>query len=134
MLISGSEVTAERRVQIYTPDYLLTGKPRPLITAAPSQLNYGQQFGTAFTNVPDINRVVLLRLAGATHGNHFDQREVVLACSNSTSSVANCAAPPNSSIAPPGQYMLFVLLDGVPSRAKYVALNATAVVAVLAAG
>ena len=35
-----------------------------------------------------------------------------------------CMSPPNSSIAPPGQYMLFSLSEGVPSFAPYVSLQA----------
>ncbi len=124
MFVAGSEVTGERRVQLYTPDYLHTSKPRPVISLSPQQLVYGASFSINFTAVPDVDRVVLNRLTGSTHGNHFDQRQVVLACSPITgASAASCSAPPNSSIAPPGQYMLFILSQGIPSVANYVSLQ-----------
>ena len=129
-----------------------------------------------------VDRVVINRVFSATHGNHFDQRQVrgtptcagmqmpstrqvlpfwsldsregllsregtalkdkgldsswlltwraarsplqvVLDCSAGSSSTIACAGPPNSSIAPPGQYMLFAVANGVPSIAPYVSLQ-----------
>lgn len=84
---------------------------------------YATNYTIQFSNVSSVDRVVLNRLTGATHGNHFDNRQVVLACSGG-SSQTNCASPPNSSIAPPGYYMLFALSGGVPSYAPYVSLQA----------
>ena len=175
--ISGSEVTAEFRGQIYTPDYLKNGKPRPNITDTPTSVMYGETFSFAFDNVETVDRVVFLRLAGAhgrasccsspppkvllvlkvwgtgapcagrssggqsgvvrpgsatppggplragaTHGNHMDQRSVVLDCSPG-SGTATCTSPPNSSIAPPGIYYLFAHCQGVPSVAEFVSVG-----------
>ena len=122
VLVSGSETTGEHRVQIWTPGYLLQGKPRPVITSAPSTITYGQNVTVQFTNASSIDRVVLNRVSGATDSNHMDQRQVVLTGASSAGSVA-VNTPPNSNIAPPGQYMLFVLSDGVPSVAVYVSLQ-----------
>ena len=47
----------------------------------------------------------------------------MLDCSASSGSRIACTGPPNSSIAPPGQYMLFAVSDGVPSIAPYVSLQ-----------
>lgn len=122
VLISGSETSSERRVQIWTPDYLLNGKPRPSITSAPGSVAYSGIINISYSNVTVIDRVVLIRPSSATHGLHFDERAVVVNCSNSGSTSIACTAPPNSNIAPPGQYMLFILSDGVPSVAKYISL------------
>ena len=125
VFIGGSETTAEHRAQIYTPGYLQNGKPRPTITSSPPSLGYSSPFPVRFSGVPSLDRVVLNRLASATHSNHFDQRQVVLNCSD-VGNLANCQSPPNSSIAPPGQYQLFVLYQGVPSRANIVNLSSGA--------
>ncbi|DBB11708.1 TPA: hypothetical protein ACH3X3_005878 [Trebouxia sp. C0006] len=122
VLISGSETSSERRVQIWTPDYLLNGKPRPSITSAPSSVAYSGIINISYSNVTVIDRVVLIRPSSATHGLHFDERAVVVNCSSSGSTSIACTAPPNSNIAPPGQYMLFILSDGVPSVANYISL------------
>ena len=66
--------------------------------------------------------MVLIRVVGATDSNHMDQREVVLTATSSADSVT-VTTPPNSNVAPPGQYYLFVLSNGVPSKAAYVSLQ-----------
>lgn len=120
--VAGSETTAEHRAQLFTPDYLQTSKPRPVITSAPSTLGYAANFSIGFSNVTTLDHVVLNRLSGSTHGIHFDQRQVVLDCTNQQAT-DTCTSPPNSSVAPPGQYMLFVLSQGIPSVANYVTMQ-----------
>ncbi len=134
VFVSGSDTTSEHRVQIYTPDYLHTSKPRPVITAVNSssqttslfdvdaEIGYSSNFTIGFSNVTSLDRIVLNRLVGSTHGVHSDQRQIVLECTVGATS-ANCAAPPNNYIAPPGVYMVFVLYEGIPSMAKYVSLQ-----------
>ncbi len=123
VLVAGSETTAEHRVQLYTPAYLQNGKPRPSITSvSSSSVTYGQNLTVGFSNVTSIDRVVLNKYTGATHGNHFDQRQVMLEFGVASSNVV-CTLPPNGAVAPPGQYMLFVLYDGVPSVAQIVSLQ-----------
>lgn len=109
-------------VQVWTPPYLLSGKPRPQISNVPANITYQERFSFNFRGVQDIDGVVLHRLSGATHGIHFDQRQIVLECST-TAAMVGCAAPPNSSIGPPGLYMLFALSSGVPSVAPFVLLQ-----------
>ena len=55
----------------------------------------------------------------------MDQRQVVLTGASSAGSV-QITTPPNSNVAPPGQYYLFVLADGVPSKAAYISLQFSA--------
>lgn len=49
VMVAGSETTGEWRVQYYVPAYLTNGQPRPVITAAPTQLSYGAQFSVSYT-------------------------------------------------------------------------------------
>lgn len=114
-------MTSEYRVQLYTPDYLQTDRPRPVIITTAADIPYASNFTINFSNVVTVDRVVLNRLVSSTHGQRFDQRQVVLECSGGVGKT-QCASPPNSTIAPPGQYMLFVLTDGIPSVAEYVTL------------
>lgn len=119
VFVSGSETTFEHRVQIYTPDYLHTSKPRPVIKTVQRTLGYSQNFTIGFANVSSLDRNCY---CGATHSNHADQRQVVLQCIMAGNN-ATCASPPNNYIAPPGVYMLFVLYEGVPSKAKYITMQ-----------
>lgn len=124
VLVSGSETTGEHRVQIWTPGYLQNGQPRPTITSAPTTITYGQNITVAYSDVPNVDRVVLNRIVGATDSNHMDQRQVVLTgAASAGSTMVN--TPPNSNVAPPGQYYLFVLSNGVPSRGRVVSLQLT---------
>ena len=123
VFISGSETTGEFRAQLYTPDYLHSGKPRPVISNAPTRVSYDQAFTFGFSNVTDVDRVVFHRLTGATHGNHMDQRQVVLEFMTEAGHTVHAASPPNSTIAPPGQYYLFAAYQGVPSVAVYVSVG-----------
>lgn len=81
-----------------------------------------QNFTVGFANVSSLDRVVLNRYSGATHSNHADQRQVVLQCTLAGNN-ATCGSPTNNYIAPPGVYMLFVLYEGVPSKAKFITVQ-----------
>ncbi|MCJ1368644.1 hypothetical protein MMC16_007789 [Acarospora aff. strigata] len=125
VFVSGSDTTNEHRVQIYTPDYLHTTKPRPVISSvSKTEVGYIDNFSITFSNVTSLDRVVFNRLVGSTHGVHSDQRQIVLDCTFAAST-ATCTTPPNNFIAPPGKYYLFVLYEGIPSVAKYMSLQLT---------
>ncbi len=49
VITAGSEPTSEYRVQYYTPGYLLSGKPQPSITQAPTSLGYNAPFTVSYT-------------------------------------------------------------------------------------
>src|SRR6185503_9176565 len=104
----------EQRMEAFSPPYLCAG-PRPEIVAAPTQIEYGRPFDIVSAGAPD--RAVLIRTGTATHGNHMDQRMVELVIDGDT-----ITGPPNAAIAPPGDYLLFVLAGGVPSVARFVRL------------
>lgn len=114
--------------EIYSPPYLFapdgTPAPRPEIGFAPTSVHYGDTFTITLakdTPVPasQISRVTLVRLGSGTHGFDMDQRFVLLANPPAYSGdVLTVVAPANGSIAPPGNYMLFIISDtGVPSVA-----------------
>jgi Domain of unknown function (DUF1929)/Bacterial Ig domain len=117
--------TYEQHIEIYSPAYLFnadgTWATRPVIQSAPARIGYGS--GTFQVQTPDalnINSVVLARPGSDTHAWNMEQRLVGLAFT-STSGVLTVNLPPNSNLAPPGYYMLFVLNSaGVPSMASFV--------------
>src|SRR6185295_15007584 len=62
----------------------------------------------------------------STHAFDMDQRLVGMSFTAGSGSLT-VTGPPNSKIAPPGYYMLFLINDsGVPSVARFVLLNGTA--------
>ncbi|KAI9203469.1 uncharacterized protein BJ171DRAFT_460294 [Polychytrium aggregatum] len=112
------------QMERYTPPYLQTGKPRPVITSAPSSATYGSSI--AFKLNPSavdgtkIDKVHFVRYASTTHQTNSDQRLVVLNILGQTSDTIYVRLPPNGSVAPPGNWMLFALSGGVPSVAATV--------------
>jgi hypothetical protein len=115
-------------VEIYRPPYLFNdcGEPitaRPIISRTPAEVTYGSTF-TVDTPFPaPIQKVVLIRPGSATHAFDMDQRLIGLEFQrgNGTLSVK---APPNSRIAPPGWYLLFILdTEGTPSVGAFVQLR-----------
>ncbi len=103
--------------EIYSPPYLFKGQ-RPVISSAPSVVNYGQTFFVSTPDVASINKVTWIRLSSVTHA--FDQNQRINQLSFSpTSGGLNVTAPSNANLCPPGHYMLFILNGvGVPSVAK----------------
>ena len=86
-------MTLEYRVQLYKPDYLQTGKPHPVIANAAATMRYASNYTVGFSNVTSVNRVVLNRLTSSTHGQRFDQRQVVLEGLAAVGSTKLCNSP-----------------------------------------
>lgn len=104
---------AEKRIEIYSPDYV--GQPRPTIAVAPDHLNYGAEFeietGSA-AEAASIQRVALIRCGSVTHAFDSDQRYVGLNFERiGAGNRLRAVAPPHGNVAPPGQYMLWIV-DG----------------------
>jgi hypothetical protein len=108
--------------EIFSPPYLFKGA-KPTITSAPPTVTYGNPF---FIETPDaaaISKVTMLRLTSVTHAFNQSQNFNLLSFSQTAGGVT-ATAPPNSRVAAPGPYMLFVLNgNGVPSVAKFVQLG-----------
>ena len=123
----------ENHIEIYQPSYLFNsdGSPaaRPHIAAgAPSAVTYSQSFTLPTPDASDIASVVLMKAGSVTHSFDMDQRYVGLsftAGQGATSSGSlTVAGPPNSNIAPPGYYMLFLVNKaGTPSLASWVQVS-----------
>jgi hypothetical protein len=132
----GSRGSYEASIEIYTPPYLfdsnnllITSQRPSIVSVTPEVLGYSAPFSVLYTATSPIGSAVLMRTGSATHGFDLEQRLIGLCgpapqppCAGS--GTLNLTTPPNSNIAPPGYYMLF-LLDGsgVPSVAQFVQLT-----------
>jgi hypothetical protein len=119
--------TYDPRMEIYQPAYLFdsTGNlaARPTIASAPAYVTYGQTFTVQTPDAADITSAVFVRPGAVTHAFDMDQRLVGLTYTAGAGTLS-LTAPPNSNIAPPGYYMLFLLnSDGVPSVARFIQLS-----------
>jgi hypothetical protein len=111
----------EPNAEIFSPPYLFKGA-RPTITTAPATVAYGTGF---FLQTPDtarVTRVALVRPGAPTHGFDQNQRFVSLYFAAAPNGL-DVTAPADARVAPPGDYMLFILNgSGVPSVARFVRL------------
>ena len=120
--------TYDNHIEIYSPAYLFDGNgspaTRPVITGAPLGIGYNSAPFTVQTpDAPNIGSVVLVKPGSDTHAYDMEQRLVGLTFT-ATSGALTVNAPPNSNLAPPGYYMLFVLnRAGVPSVARFVQVS-----------
>jgi hypothetical protein len=114
-----NEPTDQLSAEFFAPPYLFKG-PRPIITSAPAQLAYGQNFSVQTPDAWRIAKVSLIRFGSVTHAINMSQRFLPLSFVAGSGSLT-VTAPVNANLAPPGNYMLFVVdTNGVPSVAAVV--------------
>jgi hypothetical protein len=114
---------SEYRIEIFSPPYLFRGL-RPAITNAPGSITYGASFAVQTPNGAAISAAALIRPGAVTHSFNANQRYVGLSIISHTAGSVTLQAPPTSTIAPPGHYMLFLLNNaGVPSVGHFLVVN-----------
>lgn len=121
---SGDGAGAQRELnyEIFSPPYLFRG-PRPMVTAAPSSVAYGQQAFVETVDGADIAKVAFIRLSSVTHALDQGARFVPLAFSPVPGGLS-VVTPGTPIDAPPGPYMLFLVnRNGVPSVARIMLLQ-----------
>ena len=123
----------ENHIEIYQPSYLFNADgslaTRPRIAAgAPGSITYAQSFTVPTPDAANIASVVLMKAGSVTHSFDMDQRYVGLSfTAGQTSGSLTVTGPPDSNIAPPGYYMLFLVnKSGTPSLASWVQVSGAA--------
>ena len=113
--------------EIYYPPYLFKKDGSGQFAARPSvktsgRPQYNRRFQVELEGSPRISRVALIRAGSVTHAWDMEQRFVDLEFSQSGGKLS-VSAPRRPELAPPGNYMLFVVDEnGVPSEAAMVNL------------
>ncbi len=117
--------TRAEAIEIFEPPYLFRG-PRPLIESAPAAATWGEAM-TIRTPDAETVKAVLVRAGTVTHVYNPEQRLIELVVEARGDAQIIARAPPDSAIAPPGHYMLFLMKDTdkgpVPSVASMVRLG-----------
>lgn len=128
VLITGSDPQdgkhpQEIRVEVFTPPYLYSSKPRPTFTLTNKDWAYGASVGVTLGGLPSGPITAsLLGAVSSTHGNSMGARTLFpqISCTRSSCTVT---APPSKYIAPPGWYQFFILQDGIPAVGQYVRIG-----------
>lgn len=124
----GGSDNQERRVEVYRPPYCVR-RDRPVISESPGRIIYRNSFTVRSPQATRIRRVALIRNGSVTHAFDSDQRYVALEFKRVGQDALVAKAPPHSAVAPPGNYMLWIIDDeGRPCRwASFVNLSAYSV-------
>jgi hypothetical protein len=117
----------EYRLELFSPPYLYRG-PRPVIAWAPHEVQYGMDFDIGTDDALGVDSVAFIRSSSVTHSLNTDQRYVGLAIKNRSAGRLTATAPRDSTIAPPGYYLLFLvrgksLPERIPSVGEFVRLR-----------
>ncbi|KAF8595716.1 hypothetical protein BDV93DRAFT_528477 [Ceratobasidium sp. AG-I] len=124
--VSTIKYKTEYQVEYISPPYMT--KVRPTYTGLPATWNYGAQITLTITLPVSLNpptmTVSLMDLGYSTHGVHMDMRMVKLTCTLSANRKSlTITGPPNAAIYPPGPAWLYILANGVPSKAQKVLIG-----------
>jgi hypothetical protein len=105
--------------EIFSPPYLFRGA-RPSVTAAPSEIAFGQTFRVTTPDAASITKVSLVRLSSATHGLNMNQLIQFPAFAQADGGI-DVTVPTSPNTMPAGHYLLFLLNgNGVPSIGRIV--------------
>lgn len=111
--------------EVWSPPYLFRG-PRPVIRSVQAGVAWGETFSIGTPDAGGIESVQLMRLPSVQHTIDPDQRAIMLAFTRDGDALG-VAAPPNGTVAPPGDYYLFInrrtSKGPVPSVARIVHLG-----------
>jgi hypothetical protein len=117
-----ADPTDQFSAEIYSPPYLFNGA-RPVISSAPSTLQYATNFTVTTPDAGQITSAALVRLGAVTHAFDQNQRYVPLTFQQATGGLT-VQSPSSANLAPPGYYMLFIVnANGVPSVASMIQIQ-----------
>jgi hypothetical protein len=97
----------QKKIEIFDPPYPPGTRPR--ITNCPKIAAYGDAFAVQTPQAHAIRAVTLLRCGSSTHAFNPDQRCIFLSFLAETAGRLRVDAPPNGAVAPPGNYLLFLV-------------------------
>lgn len=119
----GSRFPTEYRVEVFSPPYM-DAERRPAFLKAPEELLYGRTFAVKADLEGGVVEIVLVHPGFHTHAVAMGQRMVVMeSWMGKAAGQRVVRAPPGPSTAQPGVYLMFVVVDGIPSEGKWVKLS-----------
>ncbi|MCC3771509.1 kelch motif-containing protein [Streptomyces sp. UNOC14_S4] len=116
----------QQQIDLYTPPYLYKGEPaRPELKddGGPKTAHLGDKVSYQVNSPRPVDRVRLIRPGSFTHVTNIEQRSIALDFKKSSDGIT-ATLPKDSSLAPPGWYMLTVIDDrGVPSESRWLKIG-----------
>ena len=113
----------EYRVEVYSPPYNSGPRPNNVVISTLELSPNGQAFEVTFDGpIGGETKVLLIHGGFVTHGLHMGQRMVVLESSPTSQGGRQVYMPEaryGHGVLPPGPYVLYVVVDGVPSVGQW---------------
>lgn len=116
--------------QVYSPDYLFntdgTLADRPVVVAAPDELNPGATFNISVDDTSDIARLSFVKTGAVTHSINLESGRMDLDFQVLSATELQVTLPESAHIVGAGNWMLFAIDDqGVPSVAPIISVLPT---------
>jgi hypothetical protein len=117
----------EMKLEIFSPPYCFGDRP-DIGSNIKSPLFHGEDISVPTDDADEIDSAALVRCGSVTHSFNSDQRYVGLRILERRANSVRVAVPSDSSVAPPGPYMLFLLnRRRIPSIGRFVVLSDVAI-------
>ncbi|KAH6671798.1 glyoxal oxidase N-terminus-domain-containing protein [Halenospora varia] len=123
----------EFRVERYTPPYLqgdnANKRPTNVVLSSKAIKADGSKFTVSFTTPANAKAVQVNLYHGGfvTHSVHMGHRMLSLDytgwADGSTQQTLTVSGPPSLNVAPPGPYVVYVVVDGVPAMGQFVSVS-----------
>jgi hypothetical protein len=127
------DYVTEFRVETYTPPYLQGAnahrRPTDLVLSSTTLVADSRTFAVAFTAPPAAKTVSVVLYHGGfvTHSLHMGMRMLVLDVvgwvPGQGPQKVQVKMPPGGAVAPPGPWVVYVLVDGVPGVGQFVSVS-----------
>ncbi|KAI9784030.1 MAG: hypothetical protein M1835_003684 [Candelina submexicana] len=127
---ANAKYVTEFRVENYVPPYLqgdnINKRPSNVQISSKTLQAIGSKFSINFNSAQGAKgvKVALYHGGFVTHSVHMNHRMIYLDNTGfnggSTTQSITVTMPPNSNVAPPGPYVVYVLVDGIPAVGQFV--------------
>ncbi|MCJ1437254.1 hypothetical protein MMC27_006640 [Xylographa pallens] len=131
--VPSEDYVTEFRVEIFTPQYLQGNnanlRPTDIVLSSLTVTSNGATFTITLTAPPGAQKVQVVLYHGGfvTHSLHMNHRMIVLDTTGwvagATAQTLTVTMPPNSNVAPPGPYVVYCVVDGVPGIGQFVSVS-----------
>lgn len=131
--VPSEDFVTEFRVEIYTPPYLsganANKRPTGITLSSKTLTANSATFTVKFTAPAGAKgvKVALYHGGFVTHSVHMGHRMAFLDNTGfkagATAQTVTVTMPPNRNVAPPGPYVVYVLVDGVPGIGQFVSVS-----------
>ncbi|MCJ1293606.1 hypothetical protein MMC34_005161 [Xylographa carneopallida] len=131
--VPSEDYVTEFRVEIFTPPYLQGDnanlRPTDIVLSSLALTANGATFIITLIAPSGAQtvQVVLYHGGFVTHSLHMNHRMIVLDTTGwvagATAQTLTVTMPPNSNVAPPGPYVVYCVVDGVPGIGQFVSVS-----------